>query len=92
MITMIAWALWGFVAVEALFLATNWISCQKTGDSQFFGIPALILAIALIMTGLLPISKFHLLWITPLAAIIPVTIMQWRFRLLIKSWGKKHRE
>ena len=85
-IAAIAWIVWGIVAVLALHLILQFIlfrttthiqsSCDRGGD-HFFGLSALILLTALLLTAVLPISKFHLLWSAPLGMLSPFFRMEW---------------
>jgi hypothetical protein len=88
MISMIAWILWGIVGVIALFSLITSISCPDPGARKVWGLQALIWLAGLILTATLPISKFHLLWIVPLGAIIPFAIIQWRLRPLDKKMAE----
>jgi len=92
MISTLAWIVWGIAAMVVLFLFMNYLSCRRTGDSHFFGLPALVLAIGLIVTVIFPISKFHLLWIALLGVIWPIVLMQRRIKAAEKKSEEKNRE
>ncbi|MGD0016001.1 MAG: hypothetical protein ABSC38_00555 [Verrucomicrobiia bacterium] len=82
MISTIAWILWAIVGLNALLFLI--ISILPTGGDPggrwVFRVQGLIWLVGLILTATLPFSKFHLLWIYPLGAIIPYAIMQWRMQ------------
>jgi hypothetical protein len=87
MITTIGWIVWGIVAVIAVFYLLQYVlfctaarahGSRDGGGHQFFGLPALILSIGLLLTALGPISKFHLLWFAPFGTFVPFFIVQWR--------------
>jgi ABC-type uncharacterized transport system permease subunit len=68
----LGWLVWVFAALVALFL----LSGSANGAVRFvMRTQATVLIIGLVATAFFPVSKFHLLWVFPLAFIVPMLIL-----------------
>ena len=68
--------LWGGVAVYALAFLLN--SNPDGGVRYMMRTHGVVLAIGLAVTLLFPVSKFHLLWVIPIALVMPIFLMSAR--------------
>jgi hypothetical protein len=76
LLTIAGWLLWGLIALFSVGLL---FSGNRDGGVRFMSrTQGLLLALGLVATVAFPISKFHLLWIFPVAFVTPMVIMQVR--------------
>src|SRR5262245_50750810 len=78
MITVLGWILWGALAMLSLGCLLN--GNPDGGARSMMRTQGFILAMGLAATAMLPISKFHLLWVVPIAIAAPVWLMGMRFK------------
>ena len=74
--TVAGWIIWGLVALIALgcILSAN----RDLGVRFMMRVQGVVLALGVVATAVFPVSKFHLLWVFPVAFIIPMIIMSAR--------------
>src|SRR5687768_5303516 len=70
------WILWGLIALLSIGLLFS--GNRDSGMRFMLRTQGLVLAIGLAITLAFPISKFHLLWIFPVAFVTPMVILQFR--------------
>lgn len=94
MISLIGWILWGIVGVNAVvFLITSILpGGRDAGGRKVFRLQALIWLVGVILTAVLPISMFHLVWIYAVGAIAPYYIMGWRIDKGMAEMVRRHLE
>jgi len=80
MITVVAWILWGLVALNTLCWLVASVVRGDPGGRWLYRVQGLIWLVGLVVTATVSISKFHLLWIYPLGAMVPYAIMQARLQ------------
>jgi len=82
MLSIIGWILWALVGVSALFyFASSILNRDEDQHSRHeIRLQATLWAIGFIATAVLPVSKFHLVWIWPLGWVIPLGIEELRLR------------
>lgn len=75
MISVLSWLLWTIVALNAISWLVISLAPGDPGGRWLYRVQGLIWLLGVIATATFRLSKFHLLWVYPLGALVPYALM-----------------
>lgn len=87
MLTVLGWILWSLVAANTAVWYVGSFQGRDPGGRWLYRVQATVWLFGLIATTVFSFSKFHLLWVYPLGAMLPYAIMNARIKMRMKELG-----